>query len=115
MANWKTKLTKATKEIGTYRPSFATTIEVLADILDRRDKALKLFEESGDPPVVELTNKSLATHPYLKQAEECEKLALAYLKEMGLTSAGHKKIKGETHEAPREFKLDDLKSRFKVG
>ena len=45
--------------------------------------------------------------------------ASAYLgesmKEMGLTAAGHRKIKGEQQEGPRECKLDDLKSRFGVG
>lgn len=115
MAGWKTKLTKATKQIGTYKPSFDTTIALLADLLEKRDAAQKEFEESGDPMIVELTNKSLATHPALKLAMDCDKAALPYLNDMGLTAAGYKKIKGENKEAPKECKLEDLKSRFKVG
>ena len=115
MSNWKTTITKAVKQAGTYKPSFDTTIAVLADVLERRDQALKQFKESGDDPVIELTNKSLATHPCLKLAADCESLALSYMKEMGLTAAGHRKIKGEQQEGPRECKLDDLKSRFGVG
>lgn len=115
MPDWKTKITKATKQIGTYKPSFDTAIEILADLLEKRDAAQKEFDESGEPMVIELTNKSLATHPALKLAMDCEKAALPYLNDMGLTASGYKKIKGESKEAPKECKLDDLKSRFKVG
>lgn len=115
MANWKKKITDATKQIGTYRSSFNTTIEILADLLEKRDRAQKEFDESGDPMVVELTNKSLATHPALKLVMECESQALPYLKEMGLTAAGLTRIKGEQKQEIKECKLDDLKSRFKVG
>ena len=115
MASWKSKITKATKQIGTYRPSFDSTIDILADLLEKRDKAQKEFDESGDPMIVELANKSVATHPALKLVLECEKAALPYLNDMGLTASGYKKIKGENKEAPRECKLEDLKSRFKVG
>ena len=115
MAKWKLKVLKAIKDNDLYRPSFDTTIDILSSLLERRDVSLKKFAESGDDPVVELANKSLATHPYLKQAEECERLALAYLKEMGLTASGYKKLKGNTKEGPKECKLDDLRNAFKVG
>ena len=115
MVKWKLKVLKAIKENDLYRPSFDSAIDILSSLLERRDVALKKFAESGDDPVVELANKSLATHPYLKQAEECERLALAYLKEMGLTASGYKKLKGNTKEGPKEFKLDDLRNTFKVG
>lgn len=115
MAGNKAKILKATKQIGTYRPAFDSSIDILASLLDRRDAALQKFEESGDDPVVELPNKSLATHPYLKQAHECESLALSYLKEMGLTASGFKKIKGEKEEVAKECQLEDLRKAFKVG
>ena len=115
MVKWKSKVLKAIKENDLYRPSFDVTIDILSSILERRDVALKKFTESGNKPVVELANKSLATHPYLKQAEECERLALAYLKEMGLTASGYNKLKGNTKEGPKECKLDDLRNAFKVG
>ena len=113
--DWKKKITKQTQELGTYRPSFDVAISLLADILTKRDMAQAQWEEDGCIPVIELTNKSIATHPALKLVMECEAAALPYLKEMGLTASGYKRIKGETTEAPKECILDDLKSRFKVG
>ena len=113
--DWRKEIIKQTKQIGTYKPSFDIAIEILASILEKRDLAMKQWEDEGKIPVVELTNKSTATHPCLKLVMECEAVALQYLKEMGLTASGFKKIKGDTVEAPKECVLDDLKSRFKVG
>lgn len=115
MASNKTKILKAMKQLDTYRPAFDSAIEVLASLLDRRDVALEKFAESGEEQVIELPNKSLATHPYLKQAQECESLALSYMKELGLTASGYKKIKGDKNEAPAECQLEDLRKVFKVG
>lgn len=113
--DWKKELTKQTKQIGTYRPAFDTTIEILADILTQRDLAREQWKSEGSLPTVELTNKATATHPALKLVMDCESAALPYLKEMGLTASGYKRIKGDTTDAPTECVLDDLKSRFKVG
>lgn len=115
MATNKDKILKAMKQLDTYRPAFDAAINVLASLLDRRDVALQKFNESGDEQVIELPNKSLATHPYLKQAMECESLALSYMKELGLTASGYKKIKGDKNEAPAECQLEDLRKVFKVG
>jgi hypothetical protein len=115
MAPNKNKVLKAMKQIGTYRPAFDSAIDVLSSLLDRRDVALKKFKESGEEQVIELPNKSLATHPYLKQAMECESLALSYMKELGLTASGYKKIKGDKNEEPPECQLEDLRKIFKVG
>ena len=113
--DWKKKITEQTKKIGTYQPSFDVAIEILADLLTKRDAAEKAWKEDGCIPVIELTNKAVGTHPALKLVMECEAAALPYLKEMGLTASGFKKIKGDSKEAPKECVLDDLKSRFKVG
>lgn len=113
--DWRKELIKKTKEIGTYRPSFDIAIEILADILTQRDKAREDWESEGCVPTVVLTNKATATHPSLKLVMDCEAAALPYLKELGLTPSGYKRIKGDTVESPKECVLDDLKSRFKVG
>ena len=115
MTDWKKKITEQTKQIGTYRPAFDVSIDILADLLTKRELAEAQWKAEGSIPVVELTNKSVATHPALKLVMECESAALPYLKEMGLTASGYKKIKGDTNEVPKECVLDDLKSRFKVG
>lgn len=113
--DWKAKLTKQTQQIGTYKPAFDASIEILADILTQRDRAKEQWIAEGSIPVVELTNKTTATHPCLKLVMDCEAAALPYLRELGLTASAHRKIKGDSKEQVSECVLDDLKSRFKVG
>lgn len=113
--DWKKELIKATKQIGTYRPAFDPAIDILADLLTKRDAAQKFYDESGEPPIVELTNKSVATHPAIKLVMECEASALPYLKEMGLTANGLNRISDEKDEKAPSCQLEDLRSRFKVG
>jgi len=115
MKDWKKEITKQTKEVGTYRPSFDVAISILAEILHQRDKAMEQWKAEGEIPVIELTNKSVATHPCLKLVMDCETAALPYLREMGLTASGYKRIKGEMKQAPVECKLDDLKTKYKIG
>lgn len=71
-------------------------IETLADILCRRDEAMKLYKQNGGEPVIEYTNKSGATNyvqnPILKLANELNRDALTYWKELGLTPAGLKRL-----------------------
>lgn len=93
---WKSRIRKACKEVNTYRPSFEFTIATLAEIMERRDKALEQFELSGGQPVVMHTNKAGATNlernPTLLVAADCEKTALQYWRDLGLTPAGLKRI-----------------------
>ena len=100
--DWKQKITKQTQQIGTYRPAFDIPIEILADLLTQRDKAKEQWISEGAIPVVELTNKATATHPCLKLVMDCEAAALPYLRELGLTASGYKRIKGDSNEAPKE-------------
>ena len=113
--DWKKEITKQTKELGTYRQSFEITIGILADLLTTRDRAKEQWEDEGAIPVVELANRVTTTHPCLKHAIDCETAALPYLKELGLTASGYKRIKGDVKDTPTECKLESLKSRFKVG
>lgn len=113
--DWKKEIIKRTKEIGTYRPSFDVAIEILSDLLETRDKAKAQWEDEGGLPVIELANRVTTTHPCLKLVIDCESAALPYLKELGLTASGYKRLKGDIKDAPAEFKLSDLKSRFNVG
>lgn len=93
---WKKKITEATKAAGTYREFFDPVIATLSDILDKRDKAEKLYQESGGHAIVKHTNKSGATNleqnPALRLINDLNRDALAYWKELGLTPAGLKKI-----------------------
>lgn len=93
---WKTKIKKACTAAGTYRPFFDAVIDTLAGILERRDKALKYFEDEGGEVLVEHTNKAGSTNleqnPALRLVNDLNRDALTYWRDLGLTPAGLKKL-----------------------
>jgi len=99
---WITRLKKACRDAGTYRPFFDEVIGQLAQILEIRDNATAEFEISGNKPVVVHTNKgghsNVVKNPALVVINECNQQALAYWRDLGLTPAGYKKLNGEVTE-----------------
>lgn len=97
---WKEKIKEACTAAGTYRPFFDAVIDTLADIQERRDLALEAFEKTGGNVIVKHTNKGGATNleqnPALRLANDLNRDALAYWKELGLTSKSYKEIKKDT-------------------
>lgn len=95
-AEWEIRIKESTIAAGTYRPYFGEVIRTLASILERRDLLEEDFENSGDPMIVEHTNKggatNLAQHPTLRMVNDLNRDALAYWRDLGLTPAGLKKI-----------------------
>lgn len=80
-------------KIGTYNAAFGPVISSLAEILEKRDSILESY--NGEP-IVEHTNSHGETNamknPSLMLWLDCDKLALSYWRELGLTSAALKKI-----------------------
>lgn len=113
--SYRKKIEDATKAAGTYRPAFDTAIGILADILEKRDAAEQSYQDTGARPIILHTNKSLVTNPALKLEQELDALALSYLKELGLTAGGFERLKKTRSEKKADCKLEDFKSRFKVG
>lgn len=105
---WKTKIKKACKEAGTYKPYFDYVIDTLAGLLERRDDARTRFEEGDEDLIVEFTNKGGATNivknPIIAIMEDCDKTALSYWRELGLTPAGLKKINEEVFSSKNDKK-----------
>lgn len=93
---WKKRITEATKEAGTYQPYFDSVIGTLAEILERRDDAQELYEQTGSKPIISHTNKGGATNlvqnPALRLINDLNRDALAYWRDLGLTPAGYKKL-----------------------
>ena len=93
---WKSKIKKAARAAGTYRPFFDSAIETLAGILEYRDDVVERYRESGEGPVVQFTNKNGSTNtvknPLLVMINELNASALTFWRELGLTPAGLKKI-----------------------
>lgn len=97
-ARWKNRIKRACKAAGTYQPFFDNVIDTLARIMELRDNAQEKFEESGGETVVSHTNKNGSTNvvknPALVVIMDCNAQALAYWKELGLTSRSYKMMTG---------------------
>ena len=97
-ARWKSRIKKACKTAGTYQPFFDSVIDTLAGIMEMRDNAQEKFEASGGNTVVKHTNKGGSTNivknPALVVVMDCNAMALAYWKELGLTSRAYKMTTG---------------------
>lgn len=95
---WKSKIKTACKKAGTYQPFFDTVIDTLAGIMELRDNAQEKFEASGGNTIVKHTNKGGSTNivknPALVVIMDCNAQALAYWKELGLTSRSYKQMTG---------------------
>ena len=99
---YKRKIISDMKAVGTYRPEFVKTIENLARIYVDMDTAREQFERSGGNIVVKHTNKNgstnLVKNPFFLAIEGLQDKIIVYNRELGLTPAGLKRIKGETAE-----------------
>ena len=95
---WKKKIIKACEEAGTYQPFFDSVIDTLAGVMELRDNAQERFDALGGNTVVAHTNRGGSTNivknPALVVIMECNAQALAYWKELGLTSKAYKQMQG---------------------
>lgn len=110
---YKKKIKDACIEAGTYRPFFDSSISVLAEILDKRDQALRQYETEFDSqPVITYTNKAGATNPVKNPAlvmwNDLNSTALTYWRELGLTPAGLKKIDEQSMKPKKTSSLAEV-------
>lgn len=92
---WRERIADSCKSAGTYQPFFDDVIEILADILERRDIALGQWKKNKKTLATYTNkggNKNTVIHPQLKVVQECDSTALAYWRELGLTPASFKKL-----------------------
>ena len=97
-----------------YIASFKTTIDILAEILEERDKIYKQYIDEGANPTIIFESdrgaKNPKPNPLFKQWQELNIQALGYLRDLGLTAAGLRKLSGQIpkQEKPKpDFNLDD--------
>ena len=93
---YKKNISKQMKAVGTYKAEFSIVINTLSKMLADYDNSLEKFEQTGGSIIVKHTNKAketnLAKNPFYLAIETLRKQILEYLKELGLTPAGLKKI-----------------------
>lgn len=109
---WAEALTEACKSVGTYKPEFSIAIEELAEILEEKDRINSRYRKEGRQSVVEYVNKfgakNLIPNPLLKQISEQKKLSLPYLRDLGLTSAGLKKLNEDALKGKKKSALGEV-------
>lgn len=88
--------------VGTYKDSFLPAIETLADILERRDTAIAQWKDEGSLLMIQKYSDrgavNTAKNPLLTLIQECEKDALTYWSQLGLTPSGLKKTFADDKE-----------------
>ncbi len=108
---WKLKIKDSCIEAGTYQPFFDQVIDTLAGILEMRDNAVEKFEASGGNTIVKHTNKGGSTNivknPALIVIMDCNAQALAYWRELGLTSRSYKAMTGGLKPEQNSRTLED--------
>lgn len=79
--------------------NFETSINILAEILEERDRVYKIYQEQGGNPVIEYESdrgaKNPKQNPLLKQWNDLNTTALQYMRDLGITPAGLRKLQGQ--------------------
>ena len=109
-AKWRAKIKQQCEDAQTFKPSFNSTIDALAKILEQRDAALALYKAEGCQLIVERISdrgsSNPTINPLVQLLDKLNNTALAYWKELGLTPVGWKKINGGS--VPAEKKKSGL-------
>lgn len=99
---WAEEIVMCMKSNGTFKESYMTAVDTLADILERRDLAMAEWRKGKCKLLVTKKSDRGATNkvknPLLLIAQDCEKDALTYLAHLGLTPSGLKKAVAEDRE-----------------
>lgn len=115
-SSWKRKIKDATEAAGTYRSYFDSIIDILADIMDKRDQAQQKYVESGENPTITYENAGGAVNtvknPALVLIMDLNTQALAYWRDLGLTPSGLKKINAEQLENKPKSGFVELLGKF---
>jgi len=114
---WKKVIEDQIKYDHDYIPSFKTTIQILSEILEERDRVYSMYLESGAQPVVNFTSDrgaiNLKQNPLLRTWQEINTLSLAYLRDLGLTAAGLRKLQGQIpKETNNKNGMEEFRARY---
>ena len=95
-----------------YLSSFETTILILSEILEERDRIYDEYKNAGSKPVIEFTTDRKSVNPKINPLldtwNKLNTTALAYLDKLGLTAAGLRKLQGQlpkSKSGPDPFQL----------
>ena len=96
---WKERLLKEVSIEEYMLSSFETTLDILAEILEERDAVHLAYVNDGSRPVVKFTTdrgkENYKPNPLLRTWQDLNVTALQYLRELGLSPAGLRKLQGQ--------------------
>lgn len=101
---YKKKIIENMELIGTYKPEFDRTIELLAEMYADMDTARKQFEK-GESSLGQFVVGD-KRNPYYMTIEKLRADILLYNRELGLTAAGLKKLREKCLEVKSTSKLE---------
>lgn len=97
---WKRRIIEQMEQAGTYKDCHLSVIETCAEILARRDEAVKQWRDEGSQYMITFTSDRGATNekknPLLGLIQEHERDALSYWHALGLTPQSLKKQIADT-------------------
>ena len=102
---WKKKIIKQCKEIGTYNESYMSAIEALSQMLEQRDKIFDEFSTDAKTCVEHVSDRgarNMKRNPLLQTWMELNRDALAYWRDLGLTPAGFKRLNVEATQPKQD-------------
>ena len=106
---WKRRIIEQMEQAGTYKDCHLSVVETCAEILARRDEAVKQWRDEGSQYMSTFTSDRGATNekknPLLGLIQEHERDALTYWHALGLTPQSMKK---QIQDKVEEEKLSPL-------
>lgn len=109
---WEKIIEEQIKFDADFIPSFKTTIKILSEILEERDNVYTAYQKDGARPVIEFTSDrgavNMKPNPLLRQWQELNTSVLSYLRDLGLTAAGLRKLQGQIPERKGKDKVSKL-------
>ena len=114
---WKKIIEEQISSNKNYLASFQTTIIILAEMLEERDRVYQAYLESGAEPVITFTSDRGAENPkqnpLLRQWQEINTTALAYLRDLGITPAGLRKLQGQLDNRKGQVSAEEILAKIR--
>lgn len=103
---WKRRIKRDCKAVGTYKKQFDGAIDTLAGILEKRDTAEEMFSKTGSKILVKHTNKAgkenIEQNPAIRLINDLNRDALQYWRDLGLTPKGLRAINEEAVKSEKK-------------
>lgn len=115
--DWKKILTSQLKIDHKYIPSFNTSIAILSQILEERDRIYQQYlDEGAEPVIIFVTDRGQRNpkpNPLLRQWHDLTVTALQYLRDLGLTAAGLRKLQGSIPKEQEKAQGSEVLERLR--